>query len=165
MPAGFHIQAVPYSAPVSLAVSGMPPRASITSAVVVSSRSMNEDCIKASLISKGQNEIDGLKFYWMASCGGMDDLTGDSKQAIARRLAALPGLCGFASDAAFAAHIGVSAQRYNTAKKTGNLSNDLQAILVRKVAGMTYEWLKSGRAPAYFGHNETTSARARPSRR
>lgn len=118
---------------------------------------MGADNIKVFLMHKGQNEIDGIQISWMAYSERMGDPAEDSKEAIAARLTSLPKACGYASHAAFAAYLGISPQRWHTARTTGNLSNELQALLVHKITGMTYEWLKTGRGPTYLGRNDTTS--------
>lgn len=95
----------------------------------------------------------------------MESYIGNSRDALRKRLTALPEALGFASDAAFAAHLGISPQRWNAAKITGNLSKAVAELLIQKVPGMTYEWIWSGKGPAHLRESATTKAerRSKPS--
>ena len=72
----------------------------------------------------------------------------DSKQddPLAERLSRLRKSLGYETGVAFAAFLGISAQRWNNIEGGYPLSKDMAFKLVQSVPGLTLDWLYFGRA-------------------
>lgn len=75
----------------------------------------------------------------------MPTVPGSSSEEVAERLQRLWRALGYATSAAFAAHLEVSPTRWNNIENSGALSKDMAFRIVQKVPGITTDYLWFGR--------------------
>ncbi len=78
----------------------------------------------------------------------MEQQDPESDEAVVARLKLLREVLGYISGAGFAAFLGISPQRWNNFEVGKPLSKDVALKLVRKVPGISLDWLYRGRAEA-----------------
>jgi hypothetical protein len=147
----FQLKAAPYLRPVKSATAGTPPRASITSAVVVSSRgcaSMDSANSPNFLDLQHPNLIDTKKFGHAPSCQPMASAGTDDDDDVAIRCRVLTLLYAKGNSSAFADLIGVSPTRWNNIEGNGALSRDMARKIVRRFPEVSLDWLIRGRTDA-----------------
>lgn len=69
----------------------------------------------------------------------------ESNEAVSERLRLLRKALDFDTSSAFAAHLGVSPQRWNNVENHVPLGRDLALTLVQKHPGLTLDWLYRGK--------------------
>ena len=89
--------------------------------------------------------LDSVQISWTALSCPMVTVPGSTDREVAARLQRLWRALGYATSAAFAAHLGVSPTRWNNIELSGALSKDMAFRIVQKVPGITTDYLWFGR--------------------
>lgn len=140
------LKAAPYERPVSLATAETPPRASITSAVVVSSRTMESASNPNFLDSQYPNLIDTKNFGYTASCSAMPTAGTDNDDDIALRCRALTRMYARGNSKVFATEvIDIGYTRWNNIERSGALSRDVARKICRTFPEVSLDWLYRGK--------------------
>jgi len=94
---------------------------------------------------QGPRDFRGEIIWNAAEVSGMAKTPNPSENAeVARRLATLRHVVSGENQTAFAHRIGIEVKRWNNFERCHPLSKDVAFLLVRKVPGLTLDWLFLG---------------------
>lgn len=104
--------------------------------------------------------FDSINKSLMASFEGMDspeDLIGETPQHVARRARYLTERSRMSSRTFAVQRLGVSPARWNWVENHGQLSTAMAKVLIAKIPGVTWEWLRTGRDPLHLMSGKGTT--------
>lgn len=93
-----------------------------------------------------------------------DDLIGETPEHVKRRARYLTERSGMASRTFAIQRLGVSPARWNWVENHGQLSTAMAKVLIAKIPGVTWEWLRTGRDPLHLISGKRTTEPDKPAK-